>query len=148
MRVHRATAALMICAGAALATATVPATATAATTPPTPTRHVAVIDCIGHAQERPGNFMLACGDGNNVLKSLHWSQWRDRSAVAKGTDFVNDCKPYCAAGHFHGYPVKVRFDTPQPRAGHSGQHYTRVTLTYTGARPAGTPRVVTTTLWG
>ncbi|MEW1654994.1 hypothetical protein ACFU7T_01760 [Streptomyces sp. NPDC057555] len=147
MRFHRATAALMVCAGAALVAATMPATASAAKAPPT-RDHVAVIDCTGNAKVRPGNFMLACADGNNALKSLHWSQWRAGSAVGKGTDVVNDCEPYCAAGHFHGYPVTVRLDRPQARSGHSGRHYTQVTLTYTGHRPAGTPRVVTTRLWG
>ncbi|WP_438483982.1 hypothetical protein [Streptomyces sp. S186] len=147
MRVHRATAALMVCAGAALAAATAPASVSVAATPPT-TGHVAVIDCAGQAQERPGTFILACGDGNNVLKSLRWSHWTSRSAAAVGTDMVNDCVPYCAAGHFHGYPVRVRLDSPQLRSGHSGQwHYTRVTLTYPADRPAGTPRVVTTQLW-
>ncbi|MFI1199903.1 hypothetical protein ACH4VR_10655 [Streptomyces sp. NPDC020883] len=147
MRVHRATAALMVCAGAALAMATAPASVSAAATPPGAER-VAVIDCVGKAQERPGSFILACGDGNNVLKSLRWSHWTSRSAAAVGTDMVNDCRPYCAAGHFHGYPVRVRLDSPQARSGHSGQqHYTRVTLTYPADRPAGTPRVVTTQLW-
>ncbi|MCE4948664.1 MULTISPECIES: hypothetical protein [Streptomyces] len=147
MRFHRATAALMVCAGAALATATMPASASAATTPPTGNR-VAVIDCTGNAQHSPGTFMLACGDGNNVLTSLRWSQWHSRSAVAEGTDMVNDCRPYCAAGHFHGYPVRVRLDTPQARTGHDGQrHFTRVTLTYPADRPADTARVVTLNLW-
>ncbi|MFF2811387.1 hypothetical protein ACFVT2_30290 [Streptomyces sp. NPDC058000] len=146
MRVHRATAALMVCAGVALATVTMPASASAAA--PSTSNRVAVIDCTGNAQQRPGTFMLACGDGNNVLTSLRWSQWQSGSAVARGTDMVNDCRPYCAAGHFHGYPVKVRLDNAQPRAGHSGKrHFTRVTLTYPAGRPADTPRVVTWKLW-
>ncbi|MEU7639708.1 MULTISPECIES: hypothetical protein [unclassified Streptomyces] len=149
MRVHRATAALMVCAGAALATATMPASASPSADPaPSTGNRVAVVDCVGHAQQRPGTFMLACGDGNNVLTSLRWSQWQSRSAVAQGTDRVNDCRPYCAVGHFRGYPVRVRLDNPQPRTGHSGQrHFTRVTLTYPADRPANTPRVVTWKLW-
>ncbi|WP_240167810.1 hypothetical protein [Streptomyces noursei] len=147
MRVHRATAALIVCAGVALATATAPVSASAVSAPPRGQR-VAVVDCAGKALERPGSFILACGDGNNVLKSLRWSHWTSPSAAAVGMDMVNDCRPYCAAGHFHGYPVRVRFDNPQPRSGHSGQqHYTRVTLTYPADRPANTPRVVTTRLW-
>ncbi|KUL36814.1 hypothetical protein ADL22_23175 [Streptomyces sp. NRRL F-4489] len=137
----------MVCAGAALAAVSLAAPAYAA-----PARsgrdRVAVIDCTGNARVKPGNFILACGDGNNVLTSLHWSQWRSRAALGEGTDLVNDCRPYCAAGHFHGYPVRVRFDTPQRRTGHTGQwRYTRVTLIYPANRPSGTPRVVTLPLW-
>ncbi|MCK7624288.1 hypothetical protein MUU72_14455 [Streptomyces sp. RS10V-4] len=144
---HRAAAAFTLCAGAALAAVSVPAPAAAA-----PARsgrdRPAVIDCTGIARVRPGNFILACGDGNNVLTSLRWSQWRSGAALGRGTDLVNDCRPYCAAGRFHGYPVRVRFDSPQRRAGHTGQwRYTRVILTYPANRPAGTPRVVTLPLW-
>ncbi|GGU70755.1 hypothetical protein GCM10010211_40560 [Streptomyces albospinus] len=137
----------MVCAGAALAAATA-APASAATGPPARAR-VAVIDCTGNAQVRPGQFMLACGDGNNVLTSLRWSQWQPQAAVAEGTDMVNDCKPYCAAGRFHGYPVHVRLQHPQLRSGHPGQwHFTQATLTYHGSRPADTAAVVTSRLWG
>ncbi|MGD3111681.1 hypothetical protein [Streptomyces sp. YGL11-2] len=147
MRAHRTTAALMVCAGAALATATA-APASAAPDPP-PRARVAVVDCTGNTQVRPGEFMLACGDGNNVLTSLRWSRWQPQAALAEGTDMVNDCKPYCAAGHFHGYAVHVRLAHPQQRTGHPGQwHFTQVTLTYSGSRPADTPAVVTSRLWG
>ncbi|MGW7573416.1 hypothetical protein [Streptomyces sp. NPDC054765] len=147
MRAHRAKAALMVCAGAALVAAAAPAAASGAFEPPA--RHgVAAIDCSGHPQVRPGDFLIACGDGNNGLTSLRWAQWQPQSATAEGSNVVNDCRPYCAAGHFHRYRVTVRLDHPQIRPGHPGQqHYTRLTLSYPADRPAGTPRVVTSQLW-
>jgi hypothetical protein len=76
-----------------------------------------VIDCQGQPQVRPENVTLACADGNDYLE-------------------INDCNPYCAAGHFHGYPVDVTFRGSASVHGHPGrQRYTKVTLIYRGARP-------------
>ncbi|GAB7030031.1 hypothetical protein AB0G35_17620 [Streptomyces sp. NPDC021749] len=167
MRAQRAKSAFLVCAGAALAVATVSAPVSASSAPQAQTQTqaqtqaqtrtqaqaqtrpgAAVVDCTEKPQVRPGTFMLACGDGNNVLTSLRWSRWQPQSAEAEGRDMVNDCRPYCAAGHFHSYRVHVRLDEPQRRPGHPGQwHYTRITLTYPADRPADTPRVVTTRLW-
>ncbi|MBL1091034.1 MULTISPECIES: hypothetical protein [Streptomyces] len=147
MRAQRAKTTILVCAGAALAAAGVSAPVSASSAPRT-RPGAAVVDCAENPQVRPGTFMLACGDGNNVLTSLRWSRWQPQSAVAEGRDMVNDCRPYCAAGHFHSYRVRVRLDEPQHRPGHPGQwHYTRITLTYPADRPADTPRVVTTRLW-
>jgi hypothetical protein len=99
-----------------------------------------VLDCVGAPQTRPATFVLACGDGNNYLTGLRWSTWSADSATGTGTDAANDCKPYCAVGHFHDFPVEVRLDQPVPWAGHPGQvRYTRLTLDYPGARPTGMP---------
>jgi hypothetical protein len=46
---------------------------------------------------------------------------------------INDCTPYCAAGHFHSYPVLVVFFGSAPYRG--SQRYSEVTLIYTGSRP-------------
>ncbi|MEU5046023.1 hypothetical protein AB0G40_34550, partial [Streptomyces griseorubiginosus] len=32
-----------------------------------------LVDCLWHPRVRPTNFMLACGDGNSRLASLHWT---------------------------------------------------------------------------
>jgi hypothetical protein len=109
--------------------------ASAATTPAP-----VVLDCAGKPQTRPATFVLACGDGNNYLSGATWSTWSSPSATGTATDRANDCEPYCAAGHFHSYPVDVRLDEPVPWTGHPGQvRYTRLTLDYPGARPAGMP---------
>jgi len=60
---------------------------------------------------------------------------------------LNDCVPYCAAGHFHRYRVNVVLWRPAA-AGPGSQRYTSVTLLYPGAHPAyvGSRRPVTTSM--
>jgi hypothetical protein len=142
--------ALLIIAGTALTTALTPTSASASVASPTPSRmeqpssRVIVLDCFAQPQIRPSNYLIACGDGNNGLVSLHWTQWGPTSAVARGLDMVNDCQPYCAAGKFHSYPVTVRLDRVQPWRGHpKQQHYTEMRLSYTANTPPNTPRQVT-----
>jgi len=119
--------ALTLCAVASLAAPTT-------TTPhPRPT----LLDCAGHPQTRPTDYILACGDGNSRLTSLHWSSWTSQEAEGRGVNVVNDCVPYCAAGKFHGYGVRVRLH--DVKAG----HYTKVTLTFTAGRPDKAPQTVT-----
>ncbi|MFJ4206757.1 hypothetical protein ACIP2Y_45195 [Streptomyces sviceus] len=107
-----------------------------------------LVDCLWHPHVRPTDFILACGDGNSRLASLHWTRWNAASARAKGVNWVNDCKPYCAAGHFHAYPVTVRLDRAQPWKKHPQlSHYSRITLTYTAARPEQFGPTVSYPLW-
>ncbi|MFF9275972.1 hypothetical protein [Streptomyces griseosporeus] len=148
MRAHTVRTALALGALASLMAATAPVSASAgehsrpAGPPPV------LVDCLWHAQVRPADFVLACGDGNSRLVSLHWSRWDARAAVGEGVNMVNDCKPYCAAGRFHGYRVAVRLDKPltwkkQPKL----RQYTRMTLTFKDARPERLPQSVTYPLW-
>ncbi|MFE9614155.1 hypothetical protein [Streptomyces sp. NPDC006012] len=107
-----------------------------------------LVDCFSNSDVRPGDFILACGDGNSRLAGLRWSQWGQNSATAEGINLVNDCKPYCAAGTFREYPVTVRLDHPaQWQRNPELNHYTRIVLTYTDSRPAGHERVTTLSLW-
>ncbi|MFD5407533.1 hypothetical protein [Streptomyces griseorubiginosus] len=107
-----------------------------------------LVDCLWHPQVRPTNFMLACGDGNSRLASLHWTRWDAGGARAKGVNWVNDCKPYCAAGHFHAYPVTVRLDRTRPwKKQPQVSHYSRITLTYPAARPEQFGPTVSYPLW-
>ncbi|MER8007907.1 hypothetical protein [Streptomyces sp. NPDC094149] len=107
-----------------------------------------LVDCFWHARVRPADFMLACGDGNSRLASLRWTTWGRNSAKAQGVNWVNDCKPYCAAGRFHAYPVVVRLDHAQPWKKHPRlRHYTRMTLVYDTDRPRSFPRTVVYPLW-
>ncbi|MBZ9640743.1 hypothetical protein [Streptomyces sp. PSKA30] len=107
-----------------------------------------LVDCFWKSQVRPADFILACGDGNSRLTALRWSHWHAGSAVAVGLNAVNDCRPYCAAGRFHSYPVVVRLDDPQPWEKQPElQRYSRMTLTYPGDRPERVPRTVTYSLW-
>jgi hypothetical protein len=90
-----------------------------------------------HAQVKPGSLTLACADGNNYLAHLSWLSWTGSSASGTGTQEVNDCVPYCAAGKFRGYPADVVLWRSEPVPGHPSQRYfSRVTLLYPGARPS------------
>ncbi len=149
MRGHRGKAAAAICAGAVLATAGASAPAGGAVHAAQAARtRAVVVDCVEQPQVRPGRFIIACGDGNDVLTSLRWSHWRSAAALGSGQDMVNDCVPYCAAGHFHSYPVTVRLDRLRPWQGHPGQwHYTRLNVHYVAHTPAHIARDVTIQLW-
>ncbi|MBL1084315.1 hypothetical protein JK359_20475 [Streptomyces actinomycinicus] len=141
-------------AAAALLTA---AMTTASASPPSPTgtapapataSQPVLVDCLWNRTVRPDDFILACGDGNSRLTGLHWSQWGPDGATAEGMNMVNDCKPYCAAGTFHAYPVTVRLDGPKPWKKHPGtQRFDRMSLTYEDGRPEGFQRVMVYPLW-
>ncbi|MYW18902.1 hypothetical protein GT045_14390 [Streptomyces sp. SID486] len=140
-------------AAGALLTATM---TTATASPPTPaaTPHrtgssqPVLVDCLWHRTVRPDDFLLACGDGNSRLTGLHWDKWSPGGATAVGLNLVNDCKPYCAAGTFHAYPVSIRLDGSKTWKKHPEfQRYTRLSLTYPGVRPEGYRQVMTYPLW-
>ncbi len=128
---------------ATLAAAFVPASAAA----PAPARDpavVVVVDCFDTPQVRPSDYLLACGDGNNRLVGLQWHTWGARTATATGTDMVNDCRPYCAAGTFRPYPVSVTLSRPESWPGHPGTHrYTTLRLVYPDTAPPPLPHDVT-----
>ena len=84
---------------------------------------------------RPASVMVACADGNFYLGRLHWTSWGATTAAATGTAHANDCNPYCAAGHFHTYPVAATLDRVQTCGGRS--EFTRLRWRFTGARPKG-----------
>jgi hypothetical protein len=85
---------------------------------------------------KPADLTIACGDGNDYLKSLKWTVWSNAIARGSGIEEVNDCDPYCAAGKFHSYPVAVTLDQAQ------SNRFTRLRLHYPGARPPNTPQGV------
>ena len=94
-----------------------------------------LVDCATHAQTRPGQYTLACADGNAYLGGLHWAAWGSSAAFAGGTSTFNDCVPSCVAGHGHSFPALVALWRPEPRPGHVGERYfTRLTVIYTGDR--------------
>ncbi|MGQ4349235.1 hypothetical protein [Streptomyces sp. SAS_275] len=153
MRSSTARTVITLCAAASLAavmgTASAAPQAPGAVRAPQPKQSAPVlVDCLWKPDVRPTNFILACGDGNSRLVSLHWSHWNQSSAEARGVNVVNDCKPYCAAGRFHSYPVVVKLDHPQSWKKNPHQrHYTQMTLVYTHDRPAGFDRTVSYPLW-
>src|SRR5581483_10219679 len=98
----------------------------------TPAR--ALPDCLGHAQVRPKQVVFACGDGNFYVDRLDWFGWGAARAVALGTAHLNDCKPYCAAGHFHSYPA-VLIASGSQRCPSGAPAYLTVAWAFVGRSP-------------
>jgi hypothetical protein len=90
-------------------------------------------DC-GPLVNAPARLTLACADGNYSLAKLRWRHWGQSVATASGTVLANDCKPYCAAGHFHSYAATVTVD--RLTRCNSARYYARLAITYASARPA------------
>lgn len=137
----------LLCTVAALTAAVLPASANTATVASQSTEQldpVVVVDCFSQAQVRPEEYLLACGDGNNRLVGLRWDTWGPRTATATGTDLVNDCRPYCAAGRFRAYPVTVTLGDPQAWPEHPEvERFTTIRLVYTDTAPSPVPKDVT-----
>jgi Excalibur calcium-binding domain len=84
---------------------------------------------------RPRSVIVACGDGNLQLKRLHWRDWNTRVARARGIARLNDCIPYCAAGHFHSLRVRAKLYA-RKRCANVGRYvYTKLRYTFRGRLP-------------
>lgn len=114
---------------------------------------VVVVNCLGRPQVDPRGFVLACADGNSALSGMSWTSWTPKLASAAGTLVQNDCVPYCAAGHFHKYPVLIVLWNDVRWGGE--QRFADLTMIFTGARPqvfaghtwAPVSRTLTESLW-
>jgi hypothetical protein len=92
------------------------------------------VNCAGHGQVRPHQYVLTCADGNNYLAALHWASWGS-AGFARGRNTLNDCIPDCVSGHFHSFPVLAVLWRAEPWAGHPGERYfSRITVIYSGQR--------------
>lgn len=123
-------------AGAATTSAAAVTRASSAAAAP---RYV-VLNCMDKdkAQVRPGTIYLACADNGIGVADLHWASWTSELGSAYGTAWVNDCKPDCAAGHIHHYPVVVVLWGSATVKGHPAQRrYTEATLSFKKGNPAG-----------
>ncbi len=101
-------------------------------------RQLVVFDCPGQAKGlvKPRNFILTCADANSVLGKLSWTSWTPGVASATGVLEVNDCTPYCAAGHFHSFPALVILWGETAVKNRPGEYcYAKMTIILTGARP-------------
>ncbi|MHB9857213.1 hypothetical protein [Streptomyces sp. YIM S03343] len=133
---------------ATVAPATTAASTAAQAVVPRQVNRPVLVDCFSHPRVRPHNFILACGDGNSVLAKMRWAFWGTNSALGRGLNWVNDCKPFCAAGTFHAYRVIVRLDRAEPWKQHPRlEQFTRMRLFYPDGRPQGYQPVMTLRLW-
>ena len=92
-------------------------------------------DCT-KSQVRPATIVIACADANLALTHLRWVSFGAATAHASGSYYVNDCTPYCAAGHFHSYPVTVVL-WQAALCQDKYDDYREATVTFTGRRPPG-----------
>lgn len=82
---------------------------------------------------RPVTFILACGDGNELLERLSWRAWGESKASACGDLVVSDCTPTCADGKDVRYPVRVVAD--QLVEGEAAATYRRLSVTGDSGAP-------------
>ncbi len=85
--------------------------------------------------QRPRSYVLACGDGNQSLDGLVWSNWGSPRATATGKVVVNNCDPSCADGKTISYPVRVV--ASKLIRGEASATYRVLTVTAVGQPPAG-----------
>lgn len=130
---------------AAVAAATAVTAASAAGALPLAPVDLGATHAYNGLQARPKRIIYT-GDGTGFLggryadrasSSLHWTRWTSHVAKGSGYDQLNDCKPYCAAGKFHAY--KVRIELWRPRTLKNTLLFTRLTIWYQGRRPSGQP---------
>ena len=105
-----------------------------ATAQAAPNGAMALPTCAGKPEVRPTEVIITCADAGIVARKLRWTGWGESFAAALGTMSVNDCKPYCAAGHFHNYPVVVVASGMQ-RCPNGMPAYRTVTFAYIGKGP-------------
>ena len=79
--------------------------------------------------------VIYVGGPDTFVRVQHWSHWTASSAFARGTLWVDNCQPNCAAGHYARYPAAVSLSRV---AAHQGASYfSRMRLRYS-PRPART----------
>ncbi|HEX4062368.1 MAG TPA: hypothetical protein VHY58_15240 [Streptosporangiaceae bacterium] len=107
-----------------------------------------ILTCLRKGQVRPGSYVIACGDGSEYLSGLRWSSWTPGEATATGRFSLNNCTPNCAQGKYSHSDVLVVLWHATAWPHHAGQRaFGRMTVIYTGKRPAHTAQTFTQTLW-
>jgi hypothetical protein len=114
------------------------------TTATTPVVLPAEPGCLSDGSQRsvrPASFLLACADGNYAVDRAHWRSWVSNEAIGSGSVRLNDCVPYCAAGHFHTQTADLTLYAP--RIWHGNLVFTRLRVHLHGPLP---PLTVTTSV--
>lgn len=94
----------------------------------------ALPNCLGKPQVKPAAIVFACADANFGARKLKWTGWGSSFAAATAQVYANDCKPYCAAGHFHNYEAVIVVSGSQLCPGGS-KAYKDVTIAFVGPTP-------------
>jgi hypothetical protein len=83
----------------------------------------------------PNAIIVACADANLRLDHLVWNSWGTTHATGVGDVDENDCIPFCAAGKFHQYPVRITLSLPVNSA--IGPLFSQAAVQYQGPGPQG-----------
>lgn len=97
-----------------------------------------VADCIRAPHllsVRPAGITLACADNGLGVEKVTWTSWAASAATGTGTLWEKLCKPSCADGQIGSYPVAVRLSAVKTSP--QGRWFSRLTVTWQAARPAG-----------
>jgi hypothetical protein len=84
------------------------------------------------------HFFLLSGDGTFGVAKVGWKSYGGPKATASGRAFVNDCIPYCAAGHVTHPRAKLTLSKVVECQGK--QVYARLRYALAGPLPTGFPR--------
>jgi hypothetical protein len=95
--------------------------------------------CGHQAHTRPAEVVFACADANFYATRISWTYWGTAEADGIGVGYMNDCKPYCAAGHFHTYRLSVRLSRPVVCV-NGRREFSRIAWRFTGTKPAHVAR--------
>jgi hypothetical protein len=99
----------------------------------------------GHCDEgeyRPRTVIIACGDANFRLANAQWKNWNKSATTGRAVARANTCDPFCAAGHFVSYKVRLRAYRIR-RCEDTGKYqYTRLRITFVDSKPSGPKRFV------
>ncbi|HEX3434584.1 MAG TPA: hypothetical protein VHT25_11035 [Solirubrobacteraceae bacterium] len=130
-RTHHLSASALLAAALAIAAFAIPASAAASP--------LKLTNC-NKAASSPKLLTLTCGDGNEVLKGMTWSEFGAPTASGRGTFVTNTCEPNCAQGKDVSYPVRVKAEGKKKCKG--ATVYAKLSLSYPGTRkpPPSEPR--------
>ncbi len=95
---------------------------------------MALPDCAGKPMVRPPNVILTCADAGVSVSGITWTGWGNSFAAGRGIASVNDCKPFCAAGHYKKYKIVLIADGSQ-RCPNGQKAYARITEAWIGPSP-------------
>ncbi len=106
---------------------------------PAQPQQVRVVRALGEDKlyYRP-HFFLLSGDGTFGMNRVHWQSYGGARATATARAFVNDCVPYCAAGHVSHPRATLRLSKLVDCNG--TPIYARLEYAIAGPLPKGFPR--------
>jgi hypothetical protein len=89
----------------------VPAANAVTVTASHPHATLVLADCL-HARYKPHTLIVACGDGNTVVKDFNYRTWTRDAATGTATLWFNKCDPDCARGKWGHVRMVFRLDHP------------------------------------